>query len=936
MRASKQALTGSAGANEVSAKFERIGWGPVPNHAHDLGTDLLVQTRDRRRFDRGLIVGAQVKAGSSWFSEEERGESGQLEGWWYYEPETDHFDAWVTHGLPHLLVLHDLDANVSYWAHVTADRVTRTGKGCKILVPVSQTIDDEHLEELLAVAARQKASPAIEGTAFHASAQAVAPGRRLRHALIAPRLVAPHRNAGHSNPVTPEEALALCAQGRFRDLKQFAKQHTSVPDPEVPYDGNDWRWAFVRAVWAWAAGSDLEPLRIAYASAAGSEGKAASGVLLACLLRRGERPGDALDVLNALLEDDDLGPVDHAWVLVQRSRIRADVGDIVGARADAAEAQRSFQGDADDVTASALAAAAAWHLFATAGFGAEDIGATLTASDTAVSWWRSQTVSWALDEASNRAFRAWSQTGGTHWSSEDALALNLFAAELNADLTGEHGTWRAVAGLASREQLMGAGSAGQEADTASALDALRLSGDHASLKLAVSHLYDVGPVAAVADAVSRIPPHGWTHTTAQANLQLLAHAGDLLDSDDADRRIEMLMTLFAGDASEFVERVRPTFTVNFEAAKAIAGVLPAASSIARGQVAELLASQPGAIDELLVPPLTSWIRELKSENPNPQVRSGLRALSMADHGRVGAASLAWLADHDDDQAKQEVVVRAIAGDLDALGAMGAVTVLTSEQAKNLIEKFESMAAAKLQQAAKGVWSVGGVDAARALALFNLWFPNEARWDPLLRLLTHAMVRSGDKRGALELIIELAERVPAEVRDELAKSVDALASAPTSDGIGDLPIGGLATVVGIVTEAICDDDADVAVARMAVGTQQERCDAADLLGRGWCERMRPLLPAFVADDRTAVRVAAARAVGRLASSHPDAVVVELARLLAKDPGRVVPSALVVGLSRVERTTDLGREIAARLLEHRSARVRSLARRFLTSSPDAPMD
>lgn len=94
MRASEQKQTGGTGISEVSAKFQRIGWGPIPNDAHDLGTDLLVQARDRRRFDRGLIVGAQVKAGPSWFQNEVRGEQGEITGWWYYEPEAAHFDDW--------------------------------------------------------------------------------------------------------------------------------------------------------------------------------------------------------------------------------------------------------------------------------------------------------------------------------------------------------------------------------------------------------------------------------------------------------------------------------------------------------------------------------------------------------------------------------------------------------------------------------------------------------------------------------------------------------------------------------------------------------------------------------------------------------------------------------------------------------------------------
>lgn len=60
-RALNGSKTGGAGVNEVGAKFERFGWGPVANHAHDLGIDLLVQARDARRFDCGLIVGVKSR-----------------------------------------------------------------------------------------------------------------------------------------------------------------------------------------------------------------------------------------------------------------------------------------------------------------------------------------------------------------------------------------------------------------------------------------------------------------------------------------------------------------------------------------------------------------------------------------------------------------------------------------------------------------------------------------------------------------------------------------------------------------------------------------------------------------------------------------------------------------------------------------------------------
>ena len=91
------------------ADFEDLQWGPVENPYHDLGVDLILQVRDRRRFDRSAVVMAQVKAGDAkYFSAkvEVRTDDGTLLGWWYPETDATHFEDWVQHGLPHLLVLH--------------------------------------------------------------------------------------------------------------------------------------------------------------------------------------------------------------------------------------------------------------------------------------------------------------------------------------------------------------------------------------------------------------------------------------------------------------------------------------------------------------------------------------------------------------------------------------------------------------------------------------------------------------------------------------------------------------------------------------------------------------------------------------------------------------------------------------------------------------
>jgi hypothetical protein len=89
-------------------------------------------------------------------------------------------------------------------------------------------------------------------------------------------------------------------------------------------------------------------------------------------------------------------------MLTQRARARAEIGDVAPARQDAAAALRALVGDPDDVTASAIGAAAAELLFQTAPWGQESLDQLITAIDTALSWWRTQTVSTALRAAADR------------------------------------------------------------------------------------------------------------------------------------------------------------------------------------------------------------------------------------------------------------------------------------------------------------------------------------------------------------------------------------------------------------------------------------------------------------------------------------------------------------------------------------------------------
>ena len=939
MRVSEQERTERKGLRKVCEAFEGIGWGPVRNPEHDLGTDLLVQARDERQFDRALIVGVQVKAGPSYFSGSKRAKKGQVPGWWYYESDADHFDDWVVHCLPHLLVLHDLEVDKSYWVHVTANEVVSTGKGCKILVPEHQTIDENHAEDLFRIACAQRAAPALEGTAFDGLADGIPPGRRLRYALIAPRLVAPHPNARLDDPIDPVQGAALMSQGRFGDLVRFAEKHQSVPDPQQPYSGKDWGWSFGAAFWDWAFADSIGGLEAALASAPTPAEAAASGVLLACALHREGQCERALEVLDGLIGGDALAPADHGWALVQRARFRTETGDFEGCRADAAEAQRCFRGDANDVTVTALAAAAAWQLYAAA-FLADlpdwdtwdrKISRLVAASDTAVSWWRAQTISWGLGDVEKDRFEAWANPFLRHlfpW--EGPKTQNLFAAEFSADITGEHSRWKQACAQYGRQRLMGAARSDDEEfelhELVGGLSALRRSGDDKSLEKAIRKLRYDGPIGPLTELVNKITPNGWTHTTVDPNFAALAGAGDLIREPAATKLVCWCATQVAHPGG-INETLKPSRTVPMAALEAMTGLLPAASAPAHTAAARLLAGLPDPPPRMALQHVCKAIQHLDYDKVDPQALQALWEKARAQQGRISVAALGWLTTNGHLEAEAEAVRRAAAGDLHALEAVGDLSSFDSGEAAVVVDGLSDAADQNLADARRGTYGGDRINAAYWLTRMGLEFPNHARWDKALKLLSAPYVAGYDKLDTCLLAAENSDRLPANVRYALA--TDAASIGVAQSGVGlKTDMGGIETVLAVGIGTLTGDDAAAAMVKLAVGTPEQRRNAAILLGWGRLPDQQPMLAVLAGDPHPQVRVETAWAVGRLAALDPTPQRSALAWEIARGDGILLPAALLSGLAANEAPApEVAVDIAKHLLQHPSASIRNWTHRIL---------
>lgn len=402
MRAPKNEAKGTSGQSYVKAQFEELGWGAVPNPEHDLGTDLWLMARDTRRFDLGALLGAQVKNWALEFGDPELHEG--VEGWWFADSE-EHFEYWLTHRVPHLLVFYDKTAKVSYWAHIAPDAVISTGKQRKIFVPKAQTVDAAHLDDLVSVATRVHQGTSWEGSAW-SPGEEIPQESQLRYALIVPRLVAPHGNATVEN-LSAAEAIALTTAVRMRDITDRYRKAQPLLDPALSLVSDDARWKLFAAILNRIATGSLDALRDLPADAAPDLLAAHIASLSAALHEDGEN-GEAIELIEASLSNrDDYNPVDYAWLQLHLAHHLVQVGELQRAFALALDVVPIGQIASLDPTARMFAGVASALIFSLSGWGGGDVESVVRAQDTAASWWRSQTMTSGLGQHLDNAFKAW-------------------------------------------------------------------------------------------------------------------------------------------------------------------------------------------------------------------------------------------------------------------------------------------------------------------------------------------------------------------------------------------------------------------------------------------------------------------------------------------------------------------------------------------------
>ena len=872
-RVADSAVVAEVGFHEVQANLIKLGWGPLDNRQHDLGTDLLVHVRDQRRFDRGLLIGAQVKAGPSYFSAPTT--APDPGGWWYAEADTDHFDLWSTHVLPHLLILHDPNTATSYWTRVTPDRVVRTGSGAKILVPTANQIAVEQLPDLL-----EELSSAPIQRATNLSS--VAPGDQLRCAILVPFL---RRRIASVRELSPIDVIAMViggVDGRFVGSWQPPKRRT-------------WLVAFAEAVVEWRLNADPRALRRSIEHARRLSDRCAAVMLLASHFRAEDRHLDVRRLTSELIAGDRLAPLDHAWCLVQRARSLIELDELDAALADAAEAARSLAlTKGDDLVGRGLSKVASWMLFNLAQ--GQPFEAANVDVHEPIGRWRESLVADAPRRANADSYQSMSSARSLRFANVDVIAETLNAASLNADLLGDHATWCQIEHTAAQLQIQRKRSDADEVTRG--VDRLRRAGATDSVRVIAGDLLRNGPHDLLAQSVALINPRRLTATSARASLALSGIAGASYGTEPVIGGLTALLlkSLAPAASRNRTVRILRSHVMQHERIRTLGALLEASQDLGmHTQAAALLtrritSSEPNDFQESFAIASALDVGILDDTD-----RRRLIDDCLSVRNDITSVVLGQVVPRAGPEVLDSLRSRAAEGDLSALDALVSREVpvnLDAAVVRSVLDVLATRVRETVEAAQSGSFGYGGTDYARAFCIANASFGSVASWDPILELLSSRQVIPTQKVFSLRVLAEMSERLPRSLRSSL-RQIDIPITATFStpfDLSADGALRALRLELGERSGALRMG------VEMAFGDADSREDLAHSIGRGRVKELRPILATMVKDPSIDVARASAQAIGRLAATADDTYLDPLLDYVTAHPGVALPFAAVNGLLR----------------------------------------
>lgn len=735
--------TGAVGQTVTRLAFEQLGWGPVPVEQHDTGTDFYVQVRDDNLGELGLLLGVQVKNEKGYFEQSYDGVDGGT-GWSYYVKNQNDARYWLTHSVPHIVVLYNDDSNVAYWVHVSLESLQWTEKGAKIWIPEFQRIDIDSKDALRAVAALSRPAPQWAGTSWR-GLDVAEPEQMLRTSLLAPRLIAPHPNTT-PDTLSAFQAIATLMLCRFQKIDHL---HEAGHLEENSMVG--WDWDLYSGLSEYLRSGDSSTVQGLIKLADQPERLVAATLLLATFKAEAGRYHEALNLARSI-SSDGISRIDRSWLQVHEARYLIELGEAeasVEAALDAAAVGSIYR---SEPTALVIAAAAFSCTFSAKGLDSEHFVEMVTSNDVAPMWWNQQQLASGYTELFSQAFETW--TTGAHYNSSSTHFSEYWSsfrsAVLLAGTAAHYSSWRSSVSRLAKAELMANLSA---AETQTALNDLRISGDAKGVSAATRRLISLGQVDAVVGVTAPVSLIRSGLTAVESNLSLVNAACDVVDDTTVRRFVAEITGCLSenrypqGQPHLLPQRMQREYVklLRHYAYR----LIPAELS----SVTAWLSNLPPTSDWVLGQELQALVENIAVESWSPQEldlirrrvdegqlkKSTLESTKTADVSRFGdcgplETAWFWLLSSRDDQGVHRRLIESIElGNRDAIVALGRYDNLTNAGARALATTLSDDIESIIKDAEEGRESFGSLDVPLTLLGLNQTFPHMASWRPLMRI-----------------------------------------------------------------------------------------------------------------------------------------------------------------------------------------------------------
>lgn len=771
VRIPAESRRGEGGENQVRAFFSDTFQWCVMAKDLDFGTDLWVMPVNAEGVPSFVFLGVQVKKGASYFRHPKKDEQSNVVGWWFGF-NADHEASWTNGRIAHIVVLIS-DEGTMYWSKIEPSKIDHSSQKPRVLVRKDHVLQKTDEEEIYEFACSTYEKSVFNGAVWD-GLKNIKDQDRIRFAMLAPRVIAPHANK-HVDNLKGHEALASLLYGNEYGLEWYwgvgggfmadsAMQKGKKKDEA--WASSDWCWKAAAAFYDYLDGH-ADRLEELFSVAKSPEEHAASAVLQFAFDIDKNDWNAALRHIDAAVTYE-LYPVDKAWLLVHKSWAMFELGRKDEALSAGLNAVSLCLQNPDDITANGICGAAVrllwqydwiWGNVKSSGRQV-DTAEVIRSSDNPIFWWLELGErSIAGKTVSNRWLHNIGEAEKTH-----SLRRRFISLIFQSAFLGDRDGWRRYCCMQAENAYVQIEDGNEEgADIVNVLEAFRRCSSRDNYRKALRFAIQKTSGSEIVEYAETVLLNESTHSTALNDLTLFQCIGDYLSADKADEVCLWCLTTMAS-VREYARKVSATFNIPIELFETLKACYRAANRDVQEKIEQWFLELPHVGESY-----ASEAQNLTILFPDP-FWSHDNLVTLLQRGDEGSLQqwYEYKRSAHDEEAEAQWYVKVKSGQIDVIKSIDDAQKLSEDEIRRVSDCFSAYCAeaiASYEQS--GVIAVHGVDHMLSAFLFcGYAHPESVDWDSFAKIMLSNAEALQDKRWPLRFLIHFGNELPDGIRQEL--------------------------------------------------------------------------------------------------------------------------------------------------------------------------